>query len=386
MARLTVGNCEKCGKILRVKQGALKPLMHLTCNCGWHGPIYSNALTTTRRWTGFSILWVTVVICSSFGLLYLFARLYSTVDYSSLFFECDPFWVFRWIINVPVALVASIILCAASACEIQYCLKPKTLDIERFMRLPTTIAIVTLFLSSCYVLWCLLGSGFFRVAVCGLTLLGWIALFRDTTATDSKRIRLKNLIPYVVLLILVQCLLIRLNYFAARSTFLPFIPELATLMTTKHADGKSTVTQTARLVLLMTSQNGKTDLSPLHIKLPANMRASSPSDATVVGFVSDDYNVIAHYGPRTIKENDKRIVLIDRESGKSVGIVRVEGQRLAKLPFSSSGQTLSPPSDQDVVNAVVAQSIASKEPNKTVDSTATRVTPPAEQEPRHGQP
>ena len=303
-------------------------------------------------------LWIIVVGCSSLGLLYLFVRLYSAVDYSSLFYECDPFWVFRWIINVPVALVATFLLCVASAFEIRS-LKSETHNIERFKRLPVTITIATFPLVSWYVLWCLLGSGVFRSIASGLLLLVWVACYRVTTATDSKKIRLSNLIPIVVILILAQCLVIRINYCVARRTFLPIMSELATLRTIKHSTGQSAVSSTSRLVLLMASKDGKTDLSPLHVKLPANIRADSPTEATVVGFVFDEYHVVARYGPRGINAHDKRVVLIDRESGMNVGIVSVEGQRLKKLPFSSSGQTLSPPSNQDVVNAISEQLNAS---------------------------
>ena len=34
MARVTVGNCRSCGRELKVKEGAVRPLMKLTCTCG----------------------------------------------------------------------------------------------------------------------------------------------------------------------------------------------------------------------------------------------------------------------------------------------------------------------------------------------------------------
>src|SRR3990170_6880508 len=34
MARVTVGNCSACGRELRVKDGAVRPRMKLTCTCG----------------------------------------------------------------------------------------------------------------------------------------------------------------------------------------------------------------------------------------------------------------------------------------------------------------------------------------------------------------
>ena len=37
MAKITVGKCENCGRELKVKEGSAKPIMHLTCKCGWHG-------------------------------------------------------------------------------------------------------------------------------------------------------------------------------------------------------------------------------------------------------------------------------------------------------------------------------------------------------------
>ena len=42
MAKVSVGKCCKCGKDLKVKERAAKPLMRLTCTCGWVGYVGYN--------------------------------------------------------------------------------------------------------------------------------------------------------------------------------------------------------------------------------------------------------------------------------------------------------------------------------------------------------
>jgi len=50
MTKVIVGKCEKCGRELKVKEGAEKPLMRLTCTCGWSGYVgYSNCIICGKK-------------------------------------------------------------------------------------------------------------------------------------------------------------------------------------------------------------------------------------------------------------------------------------------------------------------------------------------------
>ncbi len=39
MPHVNIGNCPACGQPLKAKEHAPRERMHITCHCGWHGPV-----------------------------------------------------------------------------------------------------------------------------------------------------------------------------------------------------------------------------------------------------------------------------------------------------------------------------------------------------------